>query len=248
MLYVPMITGVLVARSVSLRVLLFALSASFLFIARESSVAWWRMYRRGSHRGEAFKRLVIYLALAGLSIAPLVLIDHLYLLMPLGLAALLLLGVNAEQAAKREDRTPVGEILAIVGLTMTAPAAHYVARGEMQIAALWLWLLSALYFVSSVFYVKLRVNLINPRRQAERRSAWRRCASYHAFLVVSLFLLTASDRLSFFVLAAFAPVIARASWSLVRTGEQLNLKRLGLLEIFYSFVFLIFITLTFQHP
>lgn len=247
MLYVPLVTGVLVAWSFPLRVLLFVLSATFLFVARESSVSWWRAYRRGEHRADALERLIIYLGLAGLSIAPLVFIDRLYLLAPLGLAALLLLAVNTEQAARREDRTIFGELLAIAGLTMTAPAAHYVALGELQPAAFWLWLLSALYFVSSVFYVRLRVILISPRKQAERKGAWRRCASYHVFLLVSLSLLTASDRLSFFVLAAFAPALARASWCLIKPGGQLVLKRLGLQEIVYSVVFLIFIMLTFRH-
>ena len=247
MLYVPMVTGLLVARAFPLRVLLFVLSATFLFIARESSVVWWRSHRRGEHRVESLQRLMVYLVLGGLSIAPLVFIDRLYLLVPLGLAALLLLAFNAEQAAKREDRKIFAEILAIAGLTMTAPAAYYVARGEWQAPAFWLWLLSAFFFISSVFYVRLRVNLISSRRQGEFKRAWRRCASYHAVLLVSLSLLTASDRLSFFALAAFGPAITRACWSLVKPGRQLNLKRLGLLEIVYSVVFLTFITLTFRN-
>ena len=246
MLCVPLVTGVLVAWSFPLRVLLFGISATLLFIARESSASWWRSHRRGERRTEALERVIIYLGLGGLLIAPLLFIDRLYLLVPLGLAALLLLAINAEQASKRVDRTIFGEVLAIAGLTMTAPAAHYVALGEWHPVAFWLWLLSALYFVSSVFYVRLRVNLINSRRQAERKIAWRRCASYHAFLLLSLFLLTASDRLSLFALAAFAPALTRASWSLIKPIGQLNLKRLGMLEIVYSVVFLIFITLTFR--
>jgi len=248
MLYVPLVTGILVAWSLPPRVLLFLLSATFLFVARESSVTWWRAHRRGERRSEDFKRLIIYVTLGGLSIAPLVFVDRLYLLAPFGLAALLLLAVNAELAAKREDRKIFGEILAIAGLTMTAPAAHYVALGEWRPAAFWLWAMSALYFVSSVFYVRLRVILISPRKQAERKRVWRRCASYHASLLLLLCLLTASDRLSGFALAAFAPVLTRASWSLIKPGGQLNLRRLGLLEIVYSVVFLFFIMLTFSQP
>jgi hypothetical protein len=54
--------------------------------------------------------------------------------------------------------------------------------------------------------------------------------------------------IEFFRAGGLRPVIARASWSLARTGGQLNLKRLGLLEIFLLVCLLIFITLTFQHP
>jgi hypothetical protein len=246
MLYVPMISGVMVAWKFPLRVLLFTISATFLFIARESLLSWWRAYRRGERRVEALQRLTIYLGVAGLSIAPLILADRLYALVPIGMAAVLLLGINAEMAAKREDRTIAGEILAIAGLTMTAPAAYYVAEGTWQTSAIWLWALSALYFASSVFYIKLRVNLVNPKRQDERSQVRWRCAAYHGLLLVSLFLLAATDRFNLLALVAFAPAITRASWSLFKTTGNLNLKRLGLLEILYSVVFLIFITLTFR--
>src|SRR4030095_14450362 len=66
MLYVPLVTGLLVAWSLPLRVLLFLLSATFLFVARESSVAWWRAHRRGESRTEALERLIIYPRLGGL--------------------------------------------------------------------------------------------------------------------------------------------------------------------------------------
>jgi hypothetical protein len=247
MLYVPMITGVLAAWSFSFRVILFALSATFLFIARESLISWWRSYRRGERRVEALQRLGIYLSLAGLSIAPPIIADRLFALVPLGVGALLLLAINAEMAAKREDRTILGEILAIAGLTMAAPAAHYVAEGTWDERAIWLWALSALYFASSVFYIKLRVNLVNARKQDERKRVWRRCATYHAFLLVSLFLLATTDQFDHLALVAFAPAMTRASWSLVKVSGRLDLKRLGLLEILYSVVFLIFITLTFRN-
>ena len=247
MLYVPLIAGVLVAWKLSYRVLLLTLSATFLFIARESLVAWWRAYRRGELRVESLLRLAIYLSLAGLAIAPLILVDRLYALAPLGLVAMLLMVVNAEMGARREDRTIVGEILAIAGLTMTAPAANYVAEGTWETTAIWLWALSALYFASSVFYIKLRVTLVNPRRQDERKRVWWRCAAYHSFLFVSLSLLAITDQFNLLALLAFAPAITRASWSLVKTSGRLDLKRLGLLEIVYSVVFLIFIALTFRN-
>jgi hypothetical protein len=69
----------------------------------------------------------------------------------------LLLAVNGKQATKFEDRTIQSEVVAIVGLTMTAATAYYVARGQWHHTALWLWALAAAYFASSVFYVKLRV-------------------------------------------------------------------------------------------
>ena len=244
MLYVPLVAGGLVAGSFSWRVVLIALAMTFVFIARESVLAWWRAHRRGGNKQESLQVMLIYLALAGASTAPLILISHLFWLAPLGLTAIALLAVNAEQAARREDRTVTGEMMAILGLTLTAPTAYYVARGQWTDAALWLWALCALYFASSVFYVKLRVYWLNRRKEQARLPARLRCALYHAFLLAALLVLAVTGSLNLFALVAFAPVLARSFWQLLKPATGLNLRRIGVLEIIYSMVFLIFITLS----
>src|SRR5215216_789588 len=246
MLYVPLVVGVLVAGAFSLRVLALTLSASFLFIARESYLAWWRARSRGQAQPEARRRMLIYLGLAALFGAPLVLISKLFLLAPFGLATLGLLIFNARQAVRREDRTIGGEIMAIAGLTLAAPAAYYTARGRFDSTALWLWALCALYFASSVFYVKLRVYSVARRRELERRVSWRSCALYHAFLLAGLVALFFQGSFNLSILIAFFPVLARSFWQMANPAEKLNLRRVGVLELVYSLVFLIFITLTFR--
>lgn len=244
MLYVPLVAGVLVAGSISWRVVLIALAITSIFIARESVLAWWRAHRRGGNKQESLRVMLTYLALAGASGAPLILISHLFWLAPLGLAAIALLAVNAEQGARREDRTVTGEMIAILGLTLTAPTAYYVARGQWDDEALWLWALCALYFASSVFYVKLRVYWLNRRKEQARRQARVHCAFYHAFLLAALLALAVTGSLNLFALVAFTPVLARSFWQLIKPAARLNLRRIGVLEIIYSVVFLIFITLS----
>jgi hypothetical protein len=246
MLYVPFVIGTLAAGELSPCAPLLALSITCVFIARESLLAWWRARDRRQNQEEPLKFLLIYLGLASLFGAPLVFIYHLLWLLPFGLAALILLSLNARQALRREDRTMSSEMLAITGLTLTAPAAYYVSRGAFDIIALWLWALCALYFASSVFYVKLRVYSLNQRKEQLRRQTWRRCAVYHGFLAASLILLALTGSLNLFILAAFSPVLIRSFWQLARPANQINLRRVGVLEIIYSLVFLIFITLTFR--
>lgn len=246
MLYVPFAVGALVASSLSLRVLLLALSVTSVFIARESILAWWRARDRGRDDNNSSLYAVVYVLLAALFGAPLVLIYHLNWLAPAALAAAILLTVNAQRAVRREDRTISGETMAIAGLTMTAPAAYYAGHGVVDATALWLWALCALYFASSVFYVKLRVNTLNPRKEEARRQSWRRCAFYHVFLLASLVALALTGSLSLFVLAAFTPVLIRSFLYLARPVRQINLQRVGWLEIIYSVVFLLFTTLTFR--
>ena len=246
MLYVPFVVGALVAGSLSWRVLLLLLSITFVFIARESLLAWWRARHRGQDKPEAMRLMLCYFGLASLFGAPLIFVWHLFLLAPMGLLTALLLVLNAEQAVRREDRTIGAELLAILGLTLTAPAAYYVARASWEITALWLWALSALYFASSVFYVKLRVHAINPRKEQESRSVWRRCALYHVFLLAALLVLALMGSLGLLAVIAFAPVLARTFRHLFKPGERLNLRRIGVLEIIYSLIFLAFITMTFR--
>jgi hypothetical protein len=246
MLSVPFVTGILVAGTVSWRVLLLGLSATFLFIARESLLTWWRARRRGREAGTVRWLMLIYLGLAGLFGAPLLFQHHLFGFVPLGLLAFILLGINTEQAVRQEERTITGEVLAIIGLTLTAPTAHYVARGEWESTALWLWALNALYFTSSVFYVKLRVLSVHSRKEQARQQIERQCAFYHSFLLMALLVLALTGSLNVFALIAFAPVLMRTAWHLLKPADQLNLRRVGVLEIFYSLIFLIFITLTFN--
>jgi hypothetical protein len=246
MLYVPLAAGAFVAGSFSWRVIAIAVAQTFLFTSRESLIAWWRSRRRGGDNLEALRMMLAYLALAGACVAPLVVISRLFWLIPLGLVAIALLAVNAEQAARREDRTVSGEVIAILGLTLTAPTTYYAARAEWGAAALWLWALCALYFASSVFYVKLRVYWLNRRKEQARRQARLRCGLYHAFLLAALAILAGTGSLNLFAIVAFAPVLARSFWQLAKPATQLNLRRIGVLEIIYSLVFLLFITLTFR--
>ena len=246
MLYVPFVIGWLVAGTSSLRLLFLALSVTFVFIAREPLLVWWRGQSRSQWDQEAFQVSLVYLLLGALFGVPLLLIYKLSWFIPIGSIGAILLTLNARQAVTRRDRTIGGEMIAIVGLTITAPAAFYAARGTLDVTALWLWALCAVYFASSVFYVKLRVSAINPRPEESRRHTRRRCAIYHAFLLVLLLSLALTGDLSAFALIAFAPVLARSFWYLARPARHISLRKVGVLEIVYSVVFLIFTTLNFH--
>ena len=246
MLYVPFAVGTLAAGGISFRLVFLLLSITFVFIARESLLSWWRSRSRGQKDDQALKYLAIYLLLAGAFGMPLLAVWQLFWLAPVAVGTLMLLALNARQAIQREDRTTASEIIAIAGLTLTAPAAHYVARGTLDITSLWLWALCSMYFASSVFYVKLRVSTLNTRKETERRESWRLCALYHGFLLASLLLMAFGGSLSLLVLVAFAPVLIRSLFYLARPVRRINLKLIGWLEVGYSVVFLVFMTLTFR--
>lgn len=246
MLYVPFALGGLVAGGFNLPALLLLVAASAMFISRESLLVWWRARRRKRQSGNAGLLLLIYLAVAALFGAPLILYYKLYLLIPLALAGVALLVFNGREAAQMEDRSITNEVLAICAMTLTAPAAYYVVRGAWDGTAFWLWGLSALFFASSVYYVRLRVLSLNERRQEARRQVWQHCVLYHGSLLAALLALALTGRLHLFVLIAFTPILARTFIELIRPSNRVNFKRAGLLELAWSLIFLVFITLTFR--
>src|SRR5262249_44627464 len=169
----------------------------------------------------------VYWSLAGGLGSPLILVFELFWLIPLGLIGAALLLINGKQATRMEERGTTGEIMAIAGLTMTAPAAYYAASGRWEMTALWLWLLSALYMTSSVFYIKLRVYRLNPRKQAEQRQALRSCAFYHSFLILALPALIFAGYLGLFAFIAFTPALVRTFWGMFAPESKVNLTRAG---------------------
>ncbi|MFY9610701.1 MAG: YwiC-like family protein [Blastocatellia bacterium] len=249
MLYVPFMIGALAGSGSSVTMvplLLLLLSVTFIFVARESMLEWWRARGRGKPSRPASIRLLIYLGFGGLFGAPLLVIYNRLWLAPLAVLIGLLFAFNTWKAVRGEDRTVIGETVAILGLTLAAPAAYYVTGGTWDMRAWLLWMLCSFYFASSVFYVKLRVHSLNRRREELRRQSWRRCATYHLFLTAALLLLAATGSLDLFVLVAFTPVLARTFWQLARPSGQVSLKRVGLLEVVYSVIFLVLVAISFR--
>jgi hypothetical protein len=249
MLYVPFTVGALVGSGPSfspVELLLLLLSVTFAFIARQPFLEWQRARIRGKQTVGAWRMMLVYIGLFGLFGGAVVLLYHRLWLVPVAILAVLLFALNGWQAARREDRTVIGETMAILGLTLSAPTAYYVCRGEWDSSAWLLWGLSILFFTSSVFYVKLRVHSLNRRREGLQKLSWRRCALYHLFLIAALVLLAVTGNTNFFVLVAFAPVLTRTLWQLVRPAGQTSLKRIGVLEIVYSVFFLVLVTIGFR--
>lgn len=105
------------------------------------------------------------------------------------------------------------QLLAVGGLTLTAPAAWYVTTGALDGRAWWLWLLNVLCFAGGVFYVKSHVAAAIRLRPfeslAERAQDGAAVLVYHAGLVAVPLALASHGVISFWALLAYAPVVAR---------------------------------------
>ena len=165
-----------------------------------------------------------------------------------GLAAGVAVGALRRLGRKRLDRTVLGEVLAVSGLTLTAPAAWVVATGELDSTAWWLWAASTAFFASGVMHVKTLM------RCALHKSAWTReihrrlCGPallYHMLLGAAVvWAATEQPKAGFWIAAAYLPVVARGLYGGVRPARRMpRLVRIGALESVYAVWFLISATI-----
>jgi len=246
MLYVPFVLGTIAGSRTSHfspAIIFLLLSVTFIFIARQSLFDWLIARSRTIRDAGAVRMMFVYTSLSAVFGGLVVFAYHREVLVGIALLTAVLLGFNSWQVVRRRDRTVISEALAIIALTLTAPASYYVCGGEWDYHAWILWSLCTLYFASSVFYVKLRVHSLNRRRDDLKSRSWRECALYHTFLLFVLVALTATGSTNLFILSAFVPVLARTLWQLQRPSAQINLRRIGLLETGYSIVFLVLVTI-----
>jgi len=239
MLFVPFLFGALVAGGDLWPRVLLGVSMTLVFIGRESFLAWRRARVHGRDPGNAGRLMVVYFGFAVLTGLPLILFYRLPGMIPVGLAAGLLLLWNGQQAAKREERSIVTEVAGIAGLMLAGPAAYYAGAGHWDATALWIWGLAAAYFAGSVFYVKMRVVSAHAKAPEPVIRARTQCAVYHAALAVAVATLVSAGRLNPLIVIAYTPVILRALLHWVRPPKQINLRQVGYLEVAYSLVFLV---------
>jgi hypothetical protein len=245
MFYIPFLIGILVGKVINFQVLLLLIAATALFISRESLLVVWRSKARNRLNGKALCLLVGYVVIAISGGAILVFQYGFWLLLVTGIPGLLLLMFNGHQSSKREDRTFLTETLAICGLTLSAPAAHYVGSGSWGATTWWLWVCSILYFTSSVFYVKFRVALHHGKSPDYRKLVARASLLYHLTLAALFLTLITIGILRFWVIPAYLPVIARSVVHNFSPPTSLDLRKIGMTEMGYSILFLIFTVLTF---
>lgn len=248
MLYVPFVLGAAASGSDAgsrlAALVLLLLAVTGLFLGRESALAWWRARDRDQPAAPDARAAAWQLGGAGASAALLLAVFRPPLaLVPLGLFGAVVLGLHLVQMRRREARTLAGEILAILGLTAAAPAAHLVATGTWSRGALGLWVLAALFFASSVFHVRTRVLGMQPRKAVAHRAMRAASAAYHVLLLIGLAAFASMGRVHPLVLAGFLPAVLRALVAVARPARRVDLLRAGVLEIAYSIVFLVCVAL-----
>lgn len=252
MFAIPLVIGAVVSQQWQWRLLLLLVAALGFFLMRYPLAILVKTRRRPSPaRKSLWGWSVVYGALAVIFGVGVAVGYSLWWLLPLGALGGALVAFHLWLVSRRQEMSAIGELSGIIGLAMGAPMAYYTATGAFDGTAWLLWLINALYFGGTVFYVKLKVRQqprkSPPEQVSARLRAAQACLSYHngvLVVVIALAMLAIAPPL---IPLAFLPVVLKAwvgAWKW-QDRKSLNLMRLGLIELAHSTVFALVVVAAF---
>ncbi|MBI5510582.1 MAG: YwiC-like family protein [Deltaproteobacteria bacterium] len=154
-----------------------------------------------------------------------------------------LVGLSLAMERLRLDRTLWGEIVGMVGLTLTLPATAYVvARGPPSVEAWLAWAYAAMFFCGSVFRVRL---LVRERKALAaglraRLLAGSPGALVHLLMLAAAAWLATRAGVTWLAAASLVPTVLFAVVVLVRPPSRpIPIRHVGYLELGENVVFLL---------
>lgn len=245
-LLVPLLIGAQLGGGIDWFVLFFSLSSLGVFL---SYVPAQTLLRSALGRRVDGERLItsrqwtlVYLAAAVVFILPVLLVRGRWLLLPIGALGMGCFFLNFI-LTRVQAKTILGDLAAVLGLTLTGPSAYYVVSDRLDTTALIVWLLDVLFFGSCVFYVHMRI-----QARAAKKTDWvfrDRVAYgglnliYHLAMIVGLVALVFERLTPSLVLLAFVPITINALWGTMRLVSETNFKRLGFTLLTHSIAFMV---------
>ena len=250
-LLIPLISGASVAGSWTVATALLMLSSLGIFMSHvplQTLIRESPGEKRNREKTSASKFWALFYLGFGIVMAVPLLLQGLWVLIPIGLLAALFFVMNV-LLVRKYHKTVVSDFIAMLGLTLTAPAAYYVGTGNSGLHAALLWLVHILFFGSSVVYVhmKIRGTSLNQERFTwpEKLSLAKVNLFYHVFVIAVVFMLMDMGLRPELTGLAFFPVIVHAVYGTINLSNRVRFKQLGLLLLASSIFFGLFISMAF---
>lgn len=144
-------------------------------------------------------------------------------------------------------KSVVSDLAGIAGMALGAPSLRYVTIGLLDGEAMLLYVLSVLFFGSNVVYVHMKIRAVEMRCDAltaaqKIQLGWLNLV-YH--LVVLSIVVVFAVRLwtPMLTVVAFLPMAVHAIYGTVALGSRVRFKRLGLLLVAHSLLFVVLFAL-----
>lgn len=252
MLIVPLVQGMVIAPAWHWQTLILLVAALGFFLVRFPLATLVKTRRRSrTDRAYLWRWTLIYGGITALSGGWLVFIEQLWWLVPMGVIGTMLLLFHLWLVARRKEMSAIGELAGIFGLALGAPMAYYTCSGQLDGTVLALWIINALYFGGTVFYIKLKVRQ-QPRQPAPDKVSQRlikakACLTYQTIALTIIILLVAWQQAPILIPLAFVPATIKVLYGAWQWQDKksLNLMRLGLTEIFHALAFTVLVVIAF---
>jgi 4-hydroxybenzoate polyprenyltransferase len=213
-----------------------------VFFSQHGTGRWMKLPAGDRRRGLLLGLAGTYALIAVVSAGHLAVNEQLWLLAPGACVGAVVFASSLWIEDRRKDHTAGGEILGMFGLTLSCPAAYYVATGELGPTAIALWLAAALFYAGSVFRVRLQVRGFKARSTSfgSRLRAAGFSAVFHVAALTLVWILCEHGRLpQGMQLAMLAPTI-EALWGVAHSpSRRLHVRNIGFKELAYSVAFLV---------
>ena len=149
--------------------------------------------------------------------------------------------------SKGTHKTIQSDLVAVFGLTLSAPSAYYVLEGTVDFLSLELWLLNFLFFGSSVFYVHMKITATKFRGSelstTQKILLGKMNIVYHVIVLAIITTLVALNYTEVLAIGAFAPILIHSIYGTIKLSTKVRFKRLGILLLGQSIVFGVLVTL-----
>ncbi len=242
---VPMLAAALVTRfSVTFFILL--TSFALLYVVHHPIVMMVR--RKLVVEGKAVVEIVLVTLLAVvLGLYLVIIFDRVWLLL-YGAAEAGIFLSSVKAFVDKDQRSFRNELAVVAALTLTGPAAYYTITDRLGTEGILLYFLNFLFFGSSVFYVKTKIELL------KEKGSWRGRAGkalvvmlgYHFFLIAAIVSAAAMQLMNPWIVIAFLPMLIQVAAGSFPREKKMNFKRLGVALVGQSAVFLVVLALFFR--
>lgn len=242
-LYVSLLIGAVYADRFSWNVVYLALAALGVFLSYVPVHTLLRRLIGMEIPAEKFDGslfwMVVYLLFGVVFIIPLLRQDLWYLIL-IGIVGMISFFGNF-LLTRTIQKSISSDLVAVAGLTLSAPSAYYVTTGTIDEKAVVVWILNFLFFGCSVFYVHMKLQATALKKKEwgleDKLSAGKLNIAYHLVVVLVVVILAVYHFTPTMVTLAYVPMVLHALYGTIQLHRRVKFKHLGFLLLGQSIAF-----------
>jgi len=230
---VPMLSAILITQF-SANAALFVICFAIFYLSHRPVVA----LKKDRHRSD-LKKFLAALFAPGIFLAAFLTFARPWLIL-FWTTEFLLFAFSVKTFVEKEQRDFRNELVILLGLTQTAPAMYYIVTGGFDSNALKLFILNFLFFGSSVFYLKTKIEILRAKSEPTIELARSRAMTtvYHFTMIAIIVLLHFVVTINPLIILGFIPMMAQVGFGIFSKKTKVNFTRIGVTLVAQSVIFL----------